>query len=306
MAWLKEVSTGTRRPVEAEHPVGRGPNCSLCLPHRYVSAQHAILRFNGERWEIRDLSSKNGTYLDGVRLRSGEEHVLRLGSRIAFGKLEQQWDLVDDAPPWPMAVPLDGGEATAIEGELLALPSTDDPRATVYRNTDGTWVLEQQESVSPITNMQVFEVDGRAFRFSCPEPFPKTSLADRSPDIQVRQLKLLFAVSRDEEHVEVSASWGASATDLGARMHNYLLLTLARRRLADAAEGVPETSCGWIYQEDLAHDPSMVPPQLNIDVFRIRRQFAALGIVDAANIIERRPRTRQLRIGVSQLSVVNL
>lgn len=306
MAWLKEASTEARHPLEAEHLVGRGTNCSLCLQSRYVSAQHAILRFNGERWEIRDLGSRNGTYLDGVHLRPGEEHGLRLGSRVAFGKLEQQWDLVDDAPPWPMAIPLDGGDPTPIDQDLLALPSTDDPFATIYRKSTGDWILEQPESVSPITNMQVFEVKGRKFRFSCPEPFSKTSLADRALDIQVRHLKLLFSVTCDEEHVEIQAFWGANATHLGARMHNYLLLTLARRRLADAAEGVPETSCGWIYQEDLAHDPSMAPPQLNIDVFRIRRQFAALGVVDAANIIERRPRTGQLRIGVSQVSVVCL
>jgi hypothetical protein len=48
----------------------------------------------------------------------------------------------------------------------------------------------------------------------------------------------------------------------------------------------------------------MAPPQLNLDVFRLRRQFAALGIVDAANIVERRPRTRQLRIGTARLQIV--
>ena len=64
-----------------------------------------------------------------------------------------------------------------------------------------------------------------------------------------------------------------------------------------------ETTCGWLYQEDLAHDPTMAPPQLNIDVFRIRKQFAAIDVVDAANIVERRPRTRQLRLGTGRLSV---
>jgi len=117
---------------------------------------------------------------------------------------------------------------------------------------------------------------------------------------------LSFSVSRDEEHVELQVRCGGRTFDMGARTHNYLLLTLARRRLADAAEGTPETSCGWIYQEDLAHDPSMAPPQLNIDVFRIRKQFAAIGVIDAANIIERRPRTRQLRIGTALITVAEL
>jgi hypothetical protein len=95
---------------------------------------------------------------------------------------------------------------------------------------------------------------------------------------------------------------------MGARAHNYLLLTLARHRLKDEEEeeGMAEAACGWVYQEDLAHDPSMAPPQLNVDVFRIRRHFASVGVVDAANIIERRPRTRELRIGTRFLSIRQL
>jgi hypothetical protein len=48
----------------------------------------------------------------------------------------------------------------------------------------------------------------------------------------------------------------------------------------------------------------MAPPQLNIDVFRIRRHFAAAGIAGAAGIVERRPRTQQLRIGTPHLEIV--
>jgi hypothetical protein len=306
MASLKDVSTGRTRLLEAEHLIGRAPTCALWLNQRYVSARHATVYFSGDRWELRDLGSRNGTFLDGVRLRPGDECALRQGSKISFGRLEQQWELVDETPPWAMAVPLDGGEPAQLEGELLALPSSEDPRATIYRNADGAWVLEQPESVVQITNLQTFEVDGRAFRFSCPQGISKTSLADPSPEPEVRHLALLFSVSRDEEHVEVHATCGAHAFNLGAHTYNYLLLTLARRRLTDAAEGLAETTCGWIYQEDLAHDPSMAPPQLNIDVFRIRKHFATLGVIDAANVIERRPRTRQLRIGVGRLSVVML
>jgi hypothetical protein len=93
---------------------------------------------------------------------------------------------------------------------------------------------------------------------------------------------------------------------MGTRAHNSLLLALARRRLEDAAEGLPETSCGWMYQEDLSQEPGLEFPQLNSDVFRIRKQVAAAGVLDAANVIERRPRTRQLRIGTSRISIVQL
>jgi len=57
---------------------------------------------------------------------------------------------------------------------------------------------------------------------------------------------------------------------------------------------------------DLVRDPSTTAPQINLDVFRIRKQFAALGLPDAANIVERRPRTRQLRIGTFHIHISNL
>ena len=307
MALIEERGTEQGLLLEPEHLVGRAPNCALRISERYVSAQHALLRWTGQRWELKDLGSRNGTFLDGIRIKPGEDHIVRRGAKIAFGLLDHEWELVDESAPQVMAVPLEGDEAVVMEGELLALPSGDDPQVTIYRATDGSWVLEQlDELITPITNLQVFKVAGRSWRFCCPESICTTSLAVPSTEIEVRHLQLSFSVSRDEEHVHLQMSCGGSTFDMGTRTHNYLLLTLARRRLADAAEGLPETTCGWVYQEDLSHDPSMAPPQLNIDVFRLRRQFAGCGVVDAANIVERRPRTRQLRIGTGRLSVIPL
>jgi hypothetical protein len=50
----------------------------------------------------------------------------------------------------------------------------------------------------------------------------------------------------------------------------------------------------------------MAPPQLHIDVFRIRKHFGERGVIDAANIVERRPRTRQLHIGTAHISIAVL
>jgi hypothetical protein len=309
MGSIRDRSSGKVQLLELpEHWVGRAPTSALCLPHRYVSAQHAAIRWSGRQWELRDLGSRNGTFLNGNRLKPGEECPLRVGSRMAFGKLlDEEWELVDDSAPRVMAIPIDGGKPVLLDGDLLALPSNDDPRVTIYRDAKGAWVLEQpNESISPITNLQTVQVDGRLWRFCCSENIRTTSLAIAPEEIEVRNLRLSFSVSRDEEHVQVRMICGALSVDMAARSHNYLLLTLARRRVEDATEGATETASGWIYQDDLAHDPTMAPPQLNIDVFRIRKQFAAAGVIDAANIVERRPRTRQLRIGTGLLSISHL
>lgn len=307
MAWLVEKATGDRRLLEAEHFVGRGLSCALRISQRFVSAQHAVLRWSGERWQVRDLGSRNGTFVDGVRLRAGDELPIRVGSRVAFGKGDDEWLLDDESPPPPMAIPVDGGEPILGDGDLVALPSSDDPRTTIYRNAEGAWMLEQpNESSVPITSMQTFEIDGRVFRFSCPQQILRTSIADEAAAAEVSNIQLRFSVSRDEEHVQLQVACPSGTHDLGARSRHYLLLTLGRRRLSDAAEGLPDTSCGWTYQEELARDPAMAGAQLNIDVFRIRKQFRDLGLIDAANIVERRPRTRQLRIGTGQISIVVL
>lgn len=305
MAAIRELPSGTPRLLEPEHSVGRGPLSALRVTEGYVSAQHAILRYSDGGWELKDLGSRNGTYLNGARIPPGKEQRLRTGARIAFGKLERQWELVDDSAPQAMAVPLEGGEPVLVENGLLALPSADDPRVTIYRGADGGWVLEHsKDDTLPLTNLQTLHIDGRPWRFCCVEDVATTALSNSR--IEVRQLRLSFSVSRDEEFVELVCEWGDRRYALGTRAHNYLLLTLARRRLAAVAEGAPAAAAGWFDQEELARALDVALPQLHNDVFRIRKQFANIGVVNAASIIERRPGTQQLRIGTSGLSVVTI
>jgi hypothetical protein len=206
-----------------------------------------------------------------------------------------------------MMVPLaNPGAPIFIDGDILALPSDDDPRATVFRDGDGAWYLEQEDEVVQLAHHAVFETSGQAYRFSCLEVVPETSTVDwyERMGTELAQVRLLFRVSRDEEHVELllertSGEW----VDLGTRTFNYALLLLARQRVSDATDGVQESASGWMYQEDLLDGLKITSERLNIDIFRIRTHFAAIGILDAAKVVERRPRSRQLRIGIAELAI---
>jgi hypothetical protein len=123
---------------------------------------------------------------------------------------------------------------------------------------------------------------------------------------RLADVNLSLTVSQDEEHVRLRVHWGGKAFDLGERNHNYLLLTLARRRLEDERAGLPAAASGWIHCEEFEHDESMIGARLNMGVFRLRRQFAALGLSDGARIVERRTTASQLRIGTSRVSVFRL
>lgn len=66
--------------------VGRGTDAGLRFDPDHdltVSARHALLYIEGGRWWIRDLASRNGTYLNGRRI--AEATALSDGDRIAFG-----------------------------------------------------------------------------------------------------------------------------------------------------------------------------------------------------------------------------
>jgi len=302
MASLWHAGSGRRSVIEAEHLVGRSDRASLRLEQDYVSTQHALIRWNGQQWEVRDLGSRNGTFLDGVLMQPAKDHVLRSGMTLRFGDSNESWLLEDETPPQVMAVRARDGATVVMEGNILALPSVQDPRATLYRGTNGVWRLElTDESVATIRNQQRFQIDDDEWRFCCPQLVVPTAgiIIPR----EMRQLTLRFKVSTDEEHVALGVHFDGTVVDLGSRNHNYLLLTLARERIADRDRGLPDTGCGWIYQDKLLHALQISQIQLNIDVFRIRKQFGSLGVVDAASVVERRPRTKQLRVGTPCLVV---
>jgi hypothetical protein len=308
MATIRELATGRTVTLEWDCIVGRAgpPMCAVTLDGAHVSGIHASLRWVGTNWELKDLGSRNGTFLDGRRLETGVAQALRSGTKVGFGGIDREWELLDTGAPQVMVVPLDGGPPLEVASDLVALPSPEDPRAMLYRSAAGRWVLERADQ-PPVDVPQgnVFEVAGRLWRLSCPTAAPTLASVGSTRRVKpvAAQVRLTFGVSRDEEHVHVRAVVAGAEIDLGDSVYFYLLLTLARRRVKDAEQGLPETSCGWIDQEDLSHDPMMAGAHLNLAIFRIRLIFERLGIMDSALMVERRANPRQLRIGTQLLRI---
>ena len=63
--------------------IGRAKDCDCVLAEPTVSRLHAELRRDGERWLLRDLGSRNGTRVNGLRLLEAIE--VRPGDRVALG-----------------------------------------------------------------------------------------------------------------------------------------------------------------------------------------------------------------------------
>jgi pSer/pThr/pTyr-binding forkhead associated (FHA) protein len=72
--------------AEGELVIGRSSYCSLVLEHVSVSRVHASLRIRGERIELQDLGSSNGTFVGGKRIK--EPTLVQPGDAIKIGTLE--------------------------------------------------------------------------------------------------------------------------------------------------------------------------------------------------------------------------
>lgn len=311
MAVLTKQPEGSRAILLSRHLVGRSRLADLRMTEPTVSGEHAIVRWSGREWELHDLGSRNGTMLDGKKLAAGERIALTLGSVVAFGQIDNAWQLTDVTPPTIMAIPSDSGDVLCASDDLLALPSEDNPEAVAYRDSGGDWVLEQAGEKSRVADRQTIRVGSREFVLRVPDLIAAT-WDNTSPAPHLRALTLRFKVSRDEEYVALTAHADHRVIDLGARAHHAVLLVLARSRLDDRksatprANETPESAEGWVYQDELADKLAIDENHLNVAIFRCRRQLAEAGIVGAADIVERRRPTREVRLGVSKIEIVTV
>jgi CRP-like cAMP-binding protein len=60
--------------------IGRGAENDLVFPSRLVSRAHAIVEWSGDHYEIRDLGSSNGTYVNRQQVRNATLNATRSGS----------------------------------------------------------------------------------------------------------------------------------------------------------------------------------------------------------------------------------
>lgn len=301
MGSLRSSDGATHIALLARHLVGRDPACDLNLDHPTVSSKHAVVRWTGRSWAIKDLGSRNGTWVDASPLASGGAAALALGSEVRFGLEEQSWTLDDASPPQATATDLGDGQHRAASDGLLVLPRSDDPQVMIYRQAGGAWVAEREGVLTPLTDRDTLVAGGRRWRVDLPDPIAGTwEVADVAPTLET--IRLRFVVSRDEEHVALFVHHRDETFELGSRTYTYTLLTLARQRLEDAA--LEDAARGWVDQERLCTTMLRIDPAtLNMHVFRARQHLGRTGVVGAAGLVQRRTTARQLRLGVAQVVV---
>ncbi len=280
--------------------IGRSPSCGLRLHNPHASGEHATVTWTGLHWEIKDLGSRNGTFVDGSKIEAGRAVKLTEGTRIAFGDPDAAWEVVNDEPPSALALDLESAEMRlAIDG-LLALPNEEAPELTYYQNATGDWIEESSEETRVVVDQEVVQAGGRSWRIQLPFVSDHTPLLQL--DMTLESVHLNFAVSRDEERVEITISHRGVERALDPREHGYVLLTLARARLED--ESLAPQERGWRERTQLERMLAMDSNALNVAIHRARQQFLAAGVNGAAGIVEVRRKKR--RLGTDRFRITHL
>lgn len=289
--------TDDRDPIAlAAHTlIGRGQSCLVRLADRRVSSEHAALSYKAGAWRVRDLGSRNGTWVDGDRLDPGEERGLTVGSRLGFASEATTWQLVDASPPGAVALHLADRTLHPATDGAITLPDDAHVELSVLRRLDG-WVVETADGEThALRDGEVLNAGGAAWQVFLPRVVEATA-GDTDRPCLLAEGTLAFRVSLDEEYVELTVRHPQGDLELAPRAHHYLLLTLARLRRDEHAERPFEQ--GWVHHQDLQGMLDLDRLALNTQVSRARRQLAAAGLEDAAAIVERRASTGHLRIGV--------
>jgi hypothetical protein len=302
MATLRNEGSGAELTLRGRVVVGRSPRADVRLTGLASSNEHASIHWSGREWLLRDLTSRNGTTINGRRL-VGEEWRLVEGDRIVFGDPGEVWRWLDGAAPRPSAVE-GGAEIAAVSGELLLLPDAESPRASIYPGED-QWEMDLDGAQREVADGDTVTIDGRQFRLVLPSLHPSSSLTRAVVDDQsLATCQAIFAVSRDQETVDLTLRTRGEVKRLPRRSFHFMLLLLAQARTDDAATGVPPEEAGWTYIDDLAKKLGNSIENINVDVHRARGLLARTKFfVDPTMIVERRRNTGQLRFGVQNIVV---
>lgn len=287
--------------------VGRFRQCHLSIEDRCVSFIHAIISWNGTTWVVKDLGSTNGTMVDGGLIPPLQTVELRTKSELVFGGEHHRWRLDANEPPRAFAV----GRSQIIDvvADRLYLPSVEQAEVVVSPAHQGGWSAERIATGAewPVQDDGVIEVGGQSWSLHLPALDRRmiSQTIDTDQHIPtIADLSLHIKARRGESHIAISAKVGKRVIDLGAYTCYYLLLYLARARLADAAQpGANPEEDGWRLREEVLTDLKISRLDLISQTHRSKTYFADRGILDTRSLIEQRRDSGELRIGVARITI---
>jgi pSer/pThr/pTyr-binding forkhead associated (FHA) protein len=86
-----DLSPGQAFSLNETTGLGRGPSNTVIVPDPFASTEHALLYRREGRWWLEDLNSRNGTLLNGERLRAPT--IVATGDEVGIGEVRLRIEL---------------------------------------------------------------------------------------------------------------------------------------------------------------------------------------------------------------------
>ncbi len=270
MGKIKNVTTDEVVYLYARHTFGRNHFIvNTPAPGADVSQSHAKIIWKSDGWYLHDLS-RNGTLINSNFI---NHQVVKLltGNKIYFGEHEDAaWEVLDLSPPSSFLTPVNQ-ETQLIElDSCLALPSEEQPEVLLYPENQG-WKLDKNGDILDLIHNQIYNIQNINYKYVSNEIFDETI----DNGVLTKNAFFQFSLSADEEHIRIKIITQGHELDLGERVHNYLLLALARKKLDDVEAGCVSDDQGWIAIDDLLADLSK-EFRKPVDVFNLNLQIHRL------------------------------
>jgi len=292
MATLLNTKSNKLTILRNQHIFGRHSGSSnTLLDNPEASRLHASIFWNGSFWLIQDTSS-NGTFINNEVIITGIKRRLKIGDSVRFGALNAYpWVFNNDDAPKSMLVPIKSSSAAPVELEgIMVLPNENSPEITLYQAKNGEWVCENEAGVTSLESGVKVSTNDNSWYFVNADTFDSTKKAEQTDGNILASINLNFTVSKNEEHVSLCILFENKPIDLGERTHHYLLLILARKRMADHQSGLEDSEQGWIDKSLLSQQTGLDENYINIQIYRFRKQLikAIPSAMQLIQIIERR------------------
>jgi pSer/pThr/pTyr-binding forkhead associated (FHA) protein len=300
-----EDSQGQRTTVGSQCLIGRAPHCRVCLADKRVSWDQARISWLRDGWWLRDLNSTNGTWVDGRRLGPDDRVALSIGQKICFGHHSIAFRVDNIDPPRFRLRSLTDTRVICPKNTLVGLPSDDDPRLTVCLGVRG-WSIEDGSQVRLLVDQEVIEFGQERWQVELPPTTDDVAETGTQRDqalIDIRDLTLELHVTVDREDISAIVTVNGRAYHLPNRSHHELLLLLVEARMSAQQRALPDDEAGWMTLDEATRSAGVGINKLNLDIFRLRREFEGLGLRDPRQLVERRETRREIRVGTGRLSV---
>ncbi len=288
--------------------IGRAPSNDLVVSDDQVSWHHAAVWMENGQLCVRDMGSRNGTMLNGRRIRGLE--VMREGDVVSLGpdtelRVREQSHtaervcLLVEQVEAGVRIPIRSDRFHIGGGEDadLCIPGAEERLATLLVDADGQVTLATDDSSLTLQPGQQFEVAGYQLRVVY-APLTHAPTVEPEADRYPYRLWVTLNGSTGPEAKLTDERTGMEHV-VDAENRVILLYLLARRLREDLDAGKSSEEAGWTSDEQInvgvwGRSGTADSNNLHVLVYRLRKELREAGFDPW--FIEKRRRAMRLRI----------